>query len=167
MPGFEDGSLLGAIVVEIGQSLHRRAHEAAAGFHQRLMKPAELIGLQPDVAVEEEQIGRAGLLKQELTLLGHPAAGQMPFEPDPPSLGPQDPHHRRDRRLAPDRIGFGLIADDDREVGNALPRLAGEGHGQLGGPLERGDQNLDIGRRRLGGSGPVAGPPSGHSGSGT
>ncbi|MDQ0735352.1 hypothetical protein QFZ50_001815 [Arthrobacter agilis] len=151
-PQREPGAFVGPAVAEIGQPLDRGPDESAAGRPQRPDHAVQRAGLEPDVVVEEEDEGRTRQSQEVVPVLGQSPAGQVPFEPDRPPLGLEDPHHRPDRGLDPGRgLAVRLVAHDHAE-GHALLRgEARECHGEFRRAPEGGDQDVDGGlvRRRV------------------
>ncbi len=69
-------------VVEMAQPDQRHADEPAVLAEHHVEETLEHVGLAEHVVVEEQRVGRRGLVEQELALLGEAAPGQVPVRLD-------------------------------------------------------------------------------------
>ncbi len=139
-----------ALIVEIVEAGCGAADETAALRAQGVGHPPEDRGIEQHIVVQVMDVGGMALFEQELPLLGHPSARQVPVYLHPVPMPAQRPDEGVD--LAAFQIGrpiLGLIEDGDIEIGEGLPEQTRQHHRQPCFPSTRRDQHIHCRHRSV------------------
>ena len=140
-----DRLLLPADIPEEAQADQRRADEPAAFPLDRRDEALDEVGLEDDVVVDEERVGGARLVEEELALLGHPSPREVLVELD---LVPERAEHAHDRlHLAHRRCieVLRLVGDDDPRSTVGLRDQARERDGESRRAAVGGNEDVEHG----------------------